>query len=59
MSDDDEKPKSAKIIYWQLKRPEYGEALRSGVKPVPGDGTFDQLLKRLDEAERDQSKKKW
>ena len=59
MSDDDEKPKSAKIIYWQLKRREYGEAVRSGFKLVPDDGTFDQLLKRLDEAERDQSKKKW
>jgi len=59
MSDDDEKPESVKTIYWQLKRPQYGEALRSGFKPVPDDGTFDQLLKRLDKAERDQSKKKW
>jgi hypothetical protein len=47
----DEKPKGARIIDWQLKRPEYGEALRSYYKPFPHDEKFEDLLRRLDEAE--------
>ncbi|MDR6636346.1 hypothetical protein J2X72_005162 [Phyllobacterium sp. 1468] len=53
---DDEKPKGARIIDWQLKRPEYGEALRSYHKPLAEDERFRELLRRLEEAERDQSK---
>jgi len=45
---DDEKPKGARIIDWQLKRPEYGEALRSYHKPLPNDERFRKLLRRLD-----------
>ena len=53
---DDEKPKGARIIDWQLRRPEYGEALRSNHKPLPNDERFRELLRRLDEAEEKQKK---
>ncbi|ATU94272.1 hypothetical protein [Phyllobacterium zundukense] len=55
MGDGNEEPKRAKIN-WQPKRPEYREALRSGFRLLPSDKIFEQLLKRLDEAERDQTK---
>jgi hypothetical protein len=54
---DDEKPKGARIIDWQLKRPEYREALRSRFLTPPDNKILDQLLKRLEEAERNQAKK--
>jgi hypothetical protein len=53
----DEKPKGARIIDWQLRRPEYGEALRFRFLAPPNNKIFDQLLERLEEAERNQTKK--
>jgi hypothetical protein len=54
---DDEKPRGARIIDWQLKRPEHREALRSRFLSPPSNKIFDQLLKRLEVAERNQTKK--
>jgi hypothetical protein len=52
---DDEKPKRNNLVHWQLRRPEYGNALRSRHRPLPNDATFEELLRRLDEAEESQS----
>ncbi|WP_181872540.1 hypothetical protein [Phyllobacterium bourgognense] len=54
---DDEKPKRNNVVHWQLRRPEYGDALRSRHLPLPNDATFVELLRRLDEAETNQTKK--
>ncbi|MBZ9605807.1 hypothetical protein [Phyllobacterium chamaecytisi] len=51
MNGEDEKPKPRHVVR-HLKRLDYGEALRSYHKPLPNDEGFEELLQRLDEAEK-------
>lgn len=54
---DDKKPERARVLKEQLTRHDYRDALRSRYKLVANSPQFDELLKRLEEAERNQAKK--
>lgn len=49
---EDDKRLIARSIKQQASQLYYKRAVRSGSNPVPTDGKFEQLLRRLDEAER-------
>ncbi|UXN58280.1 hypothetical protein [Phyllobacterium zundukense] len=52
MNDDEKTPEDAKRLRQQIKNGAYRDALRTRYKPVPNDKQFEELLRRLDDAER-------
>ena len=53
MNTDKEKPEGSKRLREQLKRHDYRDALRSRYGPAANEKQFDQLLERLEDAERE------